>query len=69
MDILRKVGDVQLNKGEQMAKGLFNLSNEETGELSYWFDELTAKEFLKMSDEEFLTKAQYEIHIAELKIE
>ena len=39
MKVLRTVGDVQLNEGQLMAKGLNNLFNVETKELSFWFDD------------------------------
>ena len=54
MKVLRTVGDVQLNEGQLMAKGLNNLFNVETKELSFWFDDDFKDELLKLSDDEFL---------------
>ena len=54
MKVLRTVGDVQLNEGQLMAKGLNNLFNVETKELSFWFGDDFKDELLKLSDDEFL---------------
>ena len=54
MKVLRTVGDVQLNEGQLMAKGLNNLFNTKTKELSIWLDDYFKDELLKLSDDEFL---------------
>ena len=54
MKVLRTVGDVQLNEGQLMAKGLNNLFNTKTKELSFWLDDDFKDELLKLSDDEFL---------------
>lgn len=54
MKVLRTVGDVQLNEGQLMAKGLNNLFNTKTKELSFWVDDDFKDELLKLSDDEFL---------------
>ena len=56
MEVLRKVGDLELNKGEAMANGLFNLSNEK--DVSMWFDEETKDELLSMDEDEFSDEAE-----------
>lgn len=55
MEILREVKGIQLNKGDSMANGLFNLSLEDT--VSFWFDSETKDELLECNDIEFETKA------------
>jgi hypothetical protein len=65
MNVLRKVGDVQLNEGQLMAKGLNNLYNIETGELSLWFDDEVKDSMVKLSDEEFLVEARIKFEYAE----
>lgn len=55
MEILRTVNNIKLNKGDGMARGLFNLSFEDT--LSFWFDSETKDELLECNDTEFETKA------------
>jgi len=58
MNVLRKVGDVQLNEGNLMAKGLNNLYNEKTGELSFWFDDEIKDSMMKLPDYVFLQVAR-----------
>lgn len=56
MNILRKAGNIQLNQGNQMANGLFNVSDNKNN-VSIWFDEDLKDELLSLSDEEFTNKA------------
>jgi hypothetical protein len=65
MKVLRTVGDVQLNEGQLMAKGLNNLFNTKTKELSFWLDDYFKDELLKLSDDEFLDIAN--IHFENAK--
>jgi hypothetical protein len=65
MNVLRKVGDVQLNEGNLMAKGLNNLYNVETGQVSLWFDDEVKNAMMKLSDEEFLVEARIKFEYAE----
>lgn len=65
MKVIRQVGAVQLNHGNLMANGLFNLMNTETKEVSYWFDHRTKDELVKMTDEQFLDEARVHFEIAE----
>ncbi len=58
MNVLRKVGDVQLNEGNLMAKGLNNLYNKKTGELSFWFDDEVKDKMMKLPDDVFLQVAK-----------
>jgi hypothetical protein len=51
MDIIREVNGIQLNKGNLMANGLFNVSN--NTDVSFWFDTETKDELINASDEEF----------------
>ena len=55
MKVLREVGDVQLNEGSLMAKGLFNLSK--AGKVSLWFSSEDKDDFMAMTDEEFYVEA------------
>ena len=54
MEILRKVGGVELTKGNLAANGLFNLFNTETEQVSFWFDEETKNVMMNLSDDEFI---------------
>ena len=64
MEILRQVNSVSLNIGDGMAKGLFNLSNSDTNEISFWFDTETKDEFMEMDDEDFLESAEDEFMVS-----
>jgi hypothetical protein len=63
MKVLREVGDVQLNEGSLMAKGLFNLSK--AGKVSLWFSSEDKDDFMAMTDEEFYVEASAVIDYAE----
>ena len=63
MKVLREVGDVQLNEGSLMAKGLFNLSK--AGKVSLWFSSEDKDDFMAMPDEEFYVEASAVIDYAE----
>jgi hypothetical protein len=63
MNVLRKVGNVQLNEGNLMAKGLFNLSK--GGKVSLWFCSEDKDDFMAMTDAEFLAEANDVIECAE----
>jgi len=58
MLVIRKVNGYELNVGDLMAQGLFNITNDETKEISLWFDSDTTDELLAMSDEEFEDEAK-----------
>lgn len=64
MEILRKVGQFELNKGDGMANGSYNMvnrilmDNTENEGVSYWFDKDTADMLLRMSDSEFVDRAK-----------
>jgi hypothetical protein len=64
MKVLREVGDVKLNEGQLMAKGLNNLYNEKTGQVSFWLDDDFKDELLTLSDDEFLEIANVQFKIA-----
>lgn len=55
MEILRKVNDIQLNEGNLMAKGLFNLST--NNDVSVWFDIEVKNVLMKASNENFISLA------------
>ena len=65
MKVLREVNDVQLNEGNLMAKGLNNLYNEKTGELSFWFDDEVKNAMMKLPDDVFLQIARLRFEQAE----
>jgi hypothetical protein len=56
MKVLREVNGYKLNQGNNMANGLFNISDENDN-VSFWFDDETAQEMLNMTDEEFINDA------------
>jgi hypothetical protein len=66
MEVLRKVGDIELNKGSLMANGLFNLSDGD--EVSLWFDEETKDDLMSMTDDEFFDEARVMIELANTKV-
>jgi hypothetical protein len=65
MNVLRQVGDVKLNEGQLMAKGLNNLYNEKTKQLSLWFDNSVKDAMMKLPDEAFLEVAMVQFEHAE----
>lgn len=67
MVVLRQVGNVQLNEGQLMAKGLNNLFNTETEQVSLWFDDEVKDSMLKLSDEAFLEVARVQFNHAEIQ--
>ena len=67
MKVLREVGGVQLNEGNLMAKGLNNLYNEKTGEVSLWFDDELKNSLMEFSDDEFIFSAKLHFQIAEIE--
>jgi hypothetical protein len=67
MKVLRQVDSVQLNEGQLMAKGLNNLFNTETKEVSLWFDDEVKESMMEMSDDEFLDEARIKFEIAEMQ--
>ena len=65
MNVLRQVGDVKLNEGQLMAKGLNNLYNEKTKQVSLWFDNSVKDAMMKLPDETFLEVARVQFEHAE----
>jgi hypothetical protein len=65
MKVLKTVGDVHLNEGDLMAKGLYNLYNEETKQVSLWFDGEIKDAMMKLDDEAFLEVARNQFNYAE----
>jgi hypothetical protein len=63
MVVVRQVNDIQLNEGNLMAKGLFNLSK--GGKVSLWFSSDDKDDFMAMSDEVFYAEASSVIEYAE----
>jgi hypothetical protein len=63
MKVLRKVGNVELNEGNLMAKGLFNLSKD--GKVSLWFCSEDKDDFMDMTDDDFFAEASGIIECAE----
>lgn len=66
MSVLRLFEDVQLNQGDGMAKGLYNLSNNKTNEVSLWFDEDEKNAMMSLSDIQFLHEARVKFEYAEM---
>jgi hypothetical protein len=50
-----------------MAKGLNNLFNTETQQVSLWFDDEIKDAMLQLSDEEFLEESRIKFEVAELQ--
>jgi hypothetical protein len=67
MNILRQTQGYNLNEGNMMASGLFNISigEGEDTKVSHWFDEDTKDDLLSMSDDEFVHDAKAYIQHAE----
>ena len=65
MNVLRQVGDIKLNEGQLMAKGLNNLYNEKTGQVSLWFDDSVKDAMMKIPDDAFLEVARVQFEHAE----
>tara|TARA_R110000772_G_scaffold245860_2_gene359432 strand:- start:360 stop:587 length:228 start_codon:yes stop_codon:yes gene_type:complete len=64
MEVLRKVGQFELNKGDGMARGLYNMTNtillENTKDegVSFWFDEETKDLLMRVQEAEFIQRAK-----------
>lgn len=60
MKILKQVGNIQLNEGSLMAKGLYNLAlvTDDAVSVSFWFDEEEKDRLLALTDEEFESEAK-----------
>jgi hypothetical protein len=64
MKVLRKIGQFELNEGDGMAKGQFNMTNEILVEntkdegVSYWFDKDTRDILMMASKDEFISRAK-----------
>jgi hypothetical protein len=67
MKVIRQVDNVQLNEGQLMAKGLNNLFNTETNQVSLWFDDEVKDAMLKLSDEEFLEESRIKFEVADMQ--
>ncbi len=64
MEVLRKVGQFELNKGDGMARGLYNVSNsillENTKDegVSYWFGEETKDLLMATYEADFVSRCK-----------
>jgi hypothetical protein len=67
MNVIREVSSVQLNEGQLMAKGLNNLYNTETSQVSLWFDNDVKESMMKLPDDIFLLVAKLYFKQAELQ--
>lgn len=65
--VLRQVGSIQLLEGRQMMKGLNNIYDEESGEVSLWFDDELKSSLMELSDDEFIFSAKLHFQIAEIE--
>lgn len=67
MLVIREVQGFKINKGDGMARGLYNITNEEilaqseTEGVSLWFDEESKDEYMALSDEDFVDFAKIAI--------
>ena len=53
MKVIKKTKEFELNKGNGMAIGLYNISSRVSDELSYWFDYETKSELMSLNATEF----------------
>ena len=56
MNILREANGIQLNEGNLMSNGLFNVSTDK--DVSFWFDGETKDELMEVDDEEFQERCE-----------
>ncbi len=56
MVVLREVNGIQLNEGNLMANGLFNVSTDD--DCSFWFDHETRDELMDCDDEAFQERCE-----------
>ncbi len=56
MNILREVEGLQLNEGNSMADGLFNVSS--NSEVSLWFDSDTKDYLMECDEDEFTERCE-----------
>ncbi len=52
MEALRKVENLTLNKGDLAARGLFNIYNEKSEDVTIWFDADKKNELMSLTDKE-----------------
>ena len=64
--VIRQVGSIQLNGGTSMLRGLNNLYDIETGEVSLWFDNEVKDILIEASDEDFVFLSKLHFKIAEV---
>jgi hypothetical protein len=67
MNVIRQVDNVQLNEGQLMAKGLNNLYNTETNQVSLWFDNEVKESMMKLPDDIFLQVARLHFEQADMQ--
>jgi len=60
MEVIRKVGNYQMNVGDGAAKGLYNVSDNKGG-VSCWFDSDTMNDLMNMNKTDFVSFAKEEI--------
>lgn len=64
MEVLRQVGQFKLNKGDGMAIGLYNVTNQilldntKDEGVSYWFGEDTKDNLMRMSEFDFAQRCK-----------
>jgi hypothetical protein len=63
--VLRQVGSIQLHGGTSMLRGLNNLYDIETGEVSLWFDNEVKDILIKASENDFVFLSKLHFKIAE----
>ncbi len=56
MNVLREHNGFQLNEGNLMANGLFNVSTDE--DVSLWFDSETKDELMECDEDDFQEKCE-----------
>jgi len=58
MEILKTVGTFTLNRGDLAAKGLYNIHNSQTDDVTIWFDDEKKEELMSLTDKGFTDEAK-----------
>jgi len=64
MIFLREFNGIQMNEGNMMANGLYNVST--VDDVSFWFDDVIKDELMECDDDEFEERANELIENAQI---
>ena len=65
--VLRQVGSIQLHEGQSILRGLNNLYDTETGEVSLWFENDIKDIMVNASENDFVFLSKLHFKISETK--